>query len=289
MSNKISQFAIATILVGVSTAPSYAQTTNLSIDSDHSDARFSIGGTMSKTGQTITLGTARVRGTLNLDKNDLTKSSFAFDLYPAVSVSPAIDQFGKPASGNSSNLADYTVVSFQSERVSLLGDGKLQVTGNLLVTRVTRTADYTANEAYAGPVYAPPMAHRTARQVSFVIAVPDSASIHDETSAKIEASATSLINQEDFPQLVEAIVDGDWPPMVPEQKCTLPASIGEDYSGASCITKVTQPSFPVNYIGSGEDYSGAHTAPVQLGNNLTILVHMQLTGQNGQLSASASR
>jgi polyisoprenoid-binding protein YceI len=69
------------------TAPLYAQTGSWSVDSNHSDAQLSINAAINKTNQTIVLGSARVSGTLNLDKSDPTQSSFAFAIYPASSSS----------------------------------------------------------------------------------------------------------------------------------------------------------------------------------------------------------
>jgi len=290
MSNMISKLAMASLLAGALTAPSRAQTGNLKVDSDHSDARFSIDVTKNKPNETITMGTARVTGTLNLDQNDLTQSTFAFNLYPATSTSAAIDQYGKSASGNDADPANYTLVSFQSERVSSTSDGKLLVSGRLLLTRVDRIADYTPNEAYAGPVYyGAPIIHSVAREASFVISFPGPFGAQREGNQEIEASATGVIFREDFPQLLDAVVETNWPAMVQDEKCAMPPTTGEDYAGASCTGKVVQvPSFPAIYTEIGEDYSGAH-APVQLGNNLTVLVHMQLTGENGQLSAKAGQ
>ena len=54
MKNTITKFAMAAVLAGAFTAPSYAQALN--VDSDHSDASFSIDGTMNKENQTIHLG-----------------------------------------------------------------------------------------------------------------------------------------------------------------------------------------------------------------------------------------
>jgi polyisoprenoid-binding protein YceI len=278
MLNTITKFAMAAVLAGAFTAPSYAQEGNLKVDSDHSDASFSIDGAMNKTNQTIHLGAARVSGTVNLDRNDLTKSTFAFTLYPA--GSPAIDP----------DLGNDTLISFQSERVSLIGEGKLLVTGNLSLTRVDRNADVTANEAYAGPVYGPPIVHRVTREASFVIAVPDPSSAEGQGSREIEASATAAMDREDFPQLLEAVLGTNWPPVVQDEECQMPASIGEDYAGAKCVGNMVQvPSLPVAYIRNGEDYSGPDVASAQLGNNLAISVHMQLSGEQGQLSAKAGK
>ena len=281
---------MAATLAGTFAAPSYAQSDNLKIDSRLSDARFSVDGTLNNTDQTISLGAASVAGTVNLDKSDLTKSTVVFQMYPATSVWPAIDQFGTPVQANTSDLPGYTLVSFQSERVSVRSDGRLLVTGSLLVTRVDRNADCTPNEAYAGPSYGPSIVQRTARKASFVIDVPVPTTSGSNGNTQIEAWATTVVNQEDFPQLMKAVLDTRWPRLVQDEKCVMPATIGEDYPGASCTgDAVHLPSRPVVSAGISEDYSGARPAPVEFGSSLTILVHMQLTSEGRQLSARAGQ
>ena len=291
MSNMISRLLIASIFAGAFTAPSHGQTGRYKVDSDHSDARFAIDDKMTETNQTITLGAARVAGTVNLDKNDLAGSTFTFNLYPATSLSPAIDQEGKPVKGSGSDLANYALVSFQSERVSSTSDGSFRVTGNLVLTRIDRNADSAPGEAYAGQVYSgPAIIHRVVREASFLVALSDPPSAENERDREIEASATGAIIREDFPELLETLSDMNWPPVVQEPKCAWPATTGEDFAGGSCTGNVVElPSLPMIYTGSGEDYSGPRAASVQLGNHLSILLHMRLTGEQPQLSAKASQ
>jgi hypothetical protein len=62
------------------------------------------------------------------------------------------------------------------------------------------------------------------------------------------------------------------------------------FRGGSCTGNVVQlPYFPMIYTGFGEDYSGPRAASVQLGNHLSILLHMRLTGEQPQLSARAAQ
>ena len=98
-----------------------------------------------------------------------------------------------------------------------------------------------------------------------------------------------VLNREDFPTLLAAVLDRNWPPLVQDERCRMSASIGEDYAGASCTGNLVQaPSLPVTYTGTGDDYPGPF-ASTQLGNKLTIFVHLQLTGEEHQLSAKANQ
>jgi hypothetical protein len=51
-------------------------------------------------------------------------------------------------------------------------DDQLQTTGNLVLTRVDRNVELTPNEAYAGPVYGPPIIHPVVREATFVFDPP---------------------------------------------------------------------------------------------------------------------
>ena len=47
--------------------------------------------------------------------------------------------------------------------------------------------------------------------------------------------ATTNISRERFPQLLAALAPGNWPSMVVEdENCTMPSTVGEDYSSATC-------------------------------------------------------
>jgi polyisoprenoid-binding protein YceI len=288
MSDRISKFAIAAVLAGGLSLPSYTQAQSRKIDSSHSDARLSMDGTIGSPNQTITLGAARVSGTMNLDKDNLTKSTFTFSVYPASSPSASIDPNGKPTSGDASDIANYTLVSFQSERVSMTSDGNLKVTGKMTITSVNHEADLTWSEAYAGPANSTRVVEKSTHEESFIFAIPPAAVAEFQRNAKVQFSGSADVNREDFPQLVNAILATNWPPVVRDERCEMPAMIGEDYAGASCTGDALQvPARAITSAGIGEDYPGPDAASAQLGNKLTILVHLQLTEEQPQLSAKA--
>jgi polyisoprenoid-binding protein YceI len=289
MSNRISTFVTMVILAAGITIPSYAQTKSWQVDSNHSDARLSIDRTVNSVQQTITLGATRVSGTINLDKDNLAECTFAFSIYPAGSRSPAIDPNGKPMSGDGLDIANYTLVSFQSEHVSTTSDGNLKVTGKLTTTYVGRYAELTPNEAYAGPVYGARFVQTSTREETFVFVLPAAAVSDHQSHAKVEISASANVNREGFPQLANAVLASNWPSVVQDEQCDMPTAIGEDYAGARCTGYLVQvPPLPVTYTGTGDDYPGPDAVSAQLGNNLEIFVHMQLTEEQLRLSAKAS-
>ena len=144
------------------------------VDTRHSDAKLITDATTDygKTKMNVTLGFARVNGRIVIDDADPTKSSIDFRFYPATSTAPAIDEGGKFLSHWLENLSNHTLVCFHSKRVVRTPDGRLQATGDLTVTRVDRNVQADPTEAYAGPVYGPPVIHRTSRESTFVFDFP---------------------------------------------------------------------------------------------------------------------
>ena len=281
-----SRFATSVIFLGMLTAPLYAQTGSWSVDSSHSDAQLSIDAAINKTNQTIVLGSARVSGTLNLDKSDPMMSTFAFAIYPASSSSPAIDESGRRVSEEGPNVTNYTLITFHSDKISPTSDGNLKVTGKLTVTHLERQAVLTPNEAYAGPVYGPTIVQKSSREESFIIALPASGVAAGQTSAKAEIFASGNVIREDFPQLVNAILITNWPAVVQDEQCDTPSNVGDGYSGSVCSGSVVDtPSVPSTYAaaGIGEDYPGPGNY-ARFGNSLTIAIRMQLVGERVELS-----
>jgi hypothetical protein len=150
-------------------------------------------------------------------------------------------------------------------------DGRLQTTGNLELTRVDRNVDATPSEAYAGPVYGPPIIHRVIRQATFVFDAPT------EAGGTLETKGSTKVIREDFLQLLKAVVSTYWPPVVQEEHCVLQGE-GEAYSGTQCTGSFLEPPpLPQAPVSVGEDYPGPSGFNAAVGEHLTIVVHMRLT------------
>jgi len=254
------------------------------VDAHHSDAQLITDATTDygKTKIDVTLGFARVNGRVELNNDDLSKSSFDFRIYPATSMSPAIDEDGKFLSHWLANLSNHTLVCFHSKQVTRRPDGRLQGTGSLILTRVDRNVDATPSEAYAGPVYGPPIIHRVSHEASFVFDLPATDGNGQGSGSKdgeIMASGSTSMFREDYPQLVKAVVSTYWPLVVQDKNCQAPPSVGEDYSGTRCTgTLLEAPGLPAApHAASGEDVGVAQDFDSIVGNHLNITVHLRLT------------
>lgn len=275
-------FAIAGVLgLGIFTtglsSPPASTTGSWRVDTRHSDAQIITDGTTDygKKKIDITIGYGRVNGEVKLDDNDPSQSRFDFRFYPATSMSPSIEEGGDFKAHWLENLANQTLVCFHSKKVVRTADGRLQATGDLVITRVDRNVEASGNEAYSGPVYGPPMVHRVVHEGTFTFDFPAGAGAQKDSG--IVASGSTKVFEEDFPQLVKAVVMTYWPPVVQDENCHNPAA-SEAYSGPKCTgTFLANPGLPSPDVRPGEDYPGPSNYSTVVGERLNVLVHMRLT------------
>ena len=285
-------FAVAVIVVLGVLALGAKQPTSMAgswqVDARHSDAQLTTDGTTDygKTKINISVGIGRVEGELKVDDGDPSKSHVDLHIYPATSMSPSIDEEGKFSKSRwLADQANHTIVCFHSKNVARTPDGRLQTTGELSVVRVDRNVEMTPNESYYGPVYGPPIIHRVVRQATFVLDLPAA-----DGSGQIEASASTKVFREDFPQMVKTVVSTYWPPVVQDENCTLPSGLpSEAYSGAKCTgTFLQSPSLPeAPHASGGEDIGSRQNFNNLVGERLDIAVHMRLRpmGSGGHMAA----
>jgi hypothetical protein len=252
--------AVFTIALG---AQSFAAGRSWKVDSGHSEARISVGSPSNPNSQNV--GVALADG-----KIDLTAGN------PAASV---VDLNLAAASNGTSE----TKIAFKSTS-AVEHDGEVDVIGDLTLTRIERTATYNPSEAYAGPVFGEPVTHVVTRQVVFVFPSAELA----QQSATAKVSGTALIGRENFPELLPAINNVNWPPVVQNETCQAP-SVGEDSAGPSCTGVVAEAVDPVATLPSaGENYHGSEiTAPA--GNQVKIVLSLQLNGEGSAGATEADR
>lgn len=293
MHKHVAVFAVAAALalgilaLGAATKPA-SVAGSWQVDTRHSAAQLITDGTTNygKTKLDYTLGFARLNGSLKID-DDPTKSNIVFRFYPAHGMEPAISENGKFLSQWVEDEANHTLVCFHSKTVQRTADGRLQATGDLTLTRVDRNVQVQPDEAYSGPVYGPPIIHRVSREATFVFDLP-AANGSGSKDSELQASASTSVNHEGFPQLLTAVVATFWPPVVQDRKCQNPANVSEDYRGYRCTGTFMEatglPPAPVTQV--GEDYSGPPSDfNAVTGSHLTILLHMRLTAKASGESA----
>jgi len=257
------------------------------VDERHSHAQLSADGTtdFGKTKMTMTLGLARVDGTVKMDASDPTNSAFDFHVFPATSMNPPIGEDGKVKIEWFANRANNTLVCFHSKGTRQTADGRLQTTGDLTVTRVDRNVEATASESYSGPVYGPAIIHLVTRPATFVFDVPAAAG--PRNGGDLQTSGTTSVFREDFPQLVKTVVATYWPPVIQDANCRA-STASEAYAGAQCTgTFMMAPALPEAPGFASESYTGPAGFNAVVGEHLTIVVHMRLKASGSGAQSGA--
>lgn len=135
MSQKFLRIAILLATTAVISLPAVAATSEWKIDPAHSSAQFAV--------RHLTISTVRgaftkVSGTVQLDDQDVTKSSVEVTI-DADSVDTRVPDRDKDLrSERFFDVAKYPTITFKSKKVEQAGPGKLKVTGDLTIHGTTK-------------------------------------------------------------------------------------------------------------------------------------------------------
>jgi len=283
MIKRIALIAIAVALPFAFRGKAVTSSGSWQVDAGHSTGQFFAEGTTDsgKAKQTFEIGLGRVSGTVKMDAADPSKSAFDIRIYPASTMEPPINEEGRVQNRWLLTRANQTLVCFHSKKVTGNG-GRMQAEGDLVLTRVDRNVEVTASNAYSGPVYGPAMIHRVTRPASFVF------DLSDAGSGATRASGTAKVFREDFPGLVRSVLGTYWPPLIEQEKCTAPAAASDAYSSVHCtgmfMQRPTLPSAPF----AGDDYPGPADFNSVVGNQVNIVIHMQLKPVSASKAAAGN-
>lgn len=211
------------------------------LDSNRSNARLFQGSRA--TSESVNTGVARLTGKVKIDANDLDTSFFDLSIYPAdENWGHVLSPGGTLPTGYVPDATDQTLLTFKSTRILRTGNGRLEVIGDLTLTRVERTVIATRTEAYADPVYRDPVIHNVTREITFLFPSVSAARLSEsltpavqQTRGVLEVVGAARVDREEFPQLLSAIRDTNWPSVVQNEHCQAAYSGGgEGYSGPVC-------------------------------------------------------
>jgi len=267
--------ALGALVMTVSGKTASTTSGSFLVDAKHSDAQLITDGTTNFGQQKVnfTLGFGRINGTFKVDNADLANSKIDLHIFPANSDAPILGEDGKLKAQWLANVANHTLMCFHSKTITRTADGKLQVTGDLVITRVDRNVDIEPTEAYSGPTYGPPIVHRVVRPATFVFDLSGGTGAKDP----LRATGSTSVSREGFPELVRAVVATNWPPVVMDKNCTNPSAGTEDYRGFRCTgTFMEAQGLPAAPTRPGEDYPGPSDYNSIIGNQLTIMVNLRL-------------
>ncbi len=214
------------------------------LDSNKSNARLFQGSRTNS--ELVNTGVARVTGKVKLDTNDLDASFFDLSIYPTdEDWGHALSPEGTLPTGYFPNSMDQTLLTFKSTRILRTGNGKLEVIGNLTLTRVERAVTATPSEAYAGPVHGDPFIHNETHEIKFLF--PSVSAEHlsgpltsamQQKRGVLEIVGSARIDRDEFSELLSAVRETNWPPVVQNEDCHVLSKVGEDYSGARCTGSI---------------------------------------------------
>ena len=255
------------------------------LDSSRSSALLFQGS--GATSESVNTGVARVTGKVKLDAGDPDSSFFDLSIYPAdENWGHVLSPDGTLPTGYVPDATDQTLLTFKSTRILRTGNGKLEVIGDLTLTRAERTVTATPTEAYAGPVYGDPVIHNVTREITFLFPSVSAARLSEsltpavqQTRGVLEVVGAARVDREEFPELLSAIQNTNWPPVVQDEHCEAAyEGGGEGYSGAACTGTLIAATHAGNcenaYEGGGEGYGGPVCTP-PAGNQTTIVMDMK--------------
>ena len=275
---------LTVVMFGVVSQLAFADGGTWALDSTTSSARLFQGSASNP--DSVNTGVARVSGKVELDTNDLGHSVFDLTIYPADEQwGHSLTPEGTLPAGYVPDTTDHTLLTFHSKRILMRGNGRLEVIGDLTMTRVERSTTLTPSEAYAGPIYSDPVLHTETREVRFLFPSLNSAlssgtltSVALQKKGTLDLSGSAPIVQEDFPELLNAIQDTNWPAVVENERCQMPSTVGEDYHGATCtgtVVAATQEDNCHMLATVGDDYGGP-TCIQPSGTRTTIVLDLKM-------------
>ena len=170
MANKTSRIAILAGLAAVFSLPAAAATSEWKIDPPHSSAQFAV--------RHLTISTVRgaftkVSGTVQLDGQDITKSSVEVTIDAASVDTRVPDRDQDLRSDRFFEVAKYPTITFKSKKVEQVAAGKLKITGDLTI-------------------------HGTTKEVVLDVDGPTDSIRDPKGNQRAAISATTKINRQDF-------------------------------------------------------------------------------------------
>jgi hypothetical protein len=129
-----------------------------------------------------------------------------------------------------------------------------------------------------------PVIHNEAHEIKFLF--PSASAEHlsgpltpamQQKRGVLEIVGSARIHSDEFPELLSAVKETNWPPVVQNRDCHMPSTVGEDYSGAVCTGTLIAANRDDNChmpASVREDYSGSQCTPAA-GNETTIVLDLK--------------
>jgi polyisoprenoid-binding protein YceI len=265
------------------------------LDASTSNARLCQGARANS--ELVSCGVGRVTGKVKLDTNDLDASFFDLSIYPAdEDWGRVLSPEGTLPTSYVPDATDQTLLTFKSTRILRTGTGGLEVVGDLKLTHVDRDVTASPTEAYAGAVYGEFVIHNETREITFVFPSVSAEHLSGpltpamlQKRGVLEIVGSARVDHGEFPELLSAIKETNWPAVAQNKDCHMPSTVGKDYSGAPCTGTVDAATRDDNcdVLASGrEAYSGPQCTP-RTGNQTTIVLDLKFLHKVSEPSVEA--
>jgi polyisoprenoid-binding protein YceI len=292
MIRNAAKLAMATALAAAAATLSFGQTGSWLIDSAHSTASLSLVSSSDAT-QPFNIAITMLAGAMILDESDTSQSSLRLSIYPADQDSSLLNPDGSFRNGGLAALARYTLMTFRSRKVVVIGRQKIEFTGDLTVVHVRREAADAWSNSYAGAVSSEPVVNTVTREVIFVANLSGLPAAPGQANRRAEIKALATVQRDNFKGLLAVLRDSNWPPVVLDEECRMPYYIGpsmKGYTGATCTgtpVERTLDTEPPYYLAADNVGAGIPVPPA--GDEVTILAHLLLRQAVSKVSGSAHK
>jgi polyisoprenoid-binding protein YceI len=135
MGNYLSRIVVTAGLAAVLSLPAGAATSEWKIDPQHSSAQFSV---RHMAISTVRGAFSKVNGTIQLDAQDITKSTVDVTIDVSTVDTREPDRDNDLRSVKFFDVAHYPTITFKSRKVQQIAPGKLKVTGDLTIHGTTK-------------------------------------------------------------------------------------------------------------------------------------------------------
>jgi polyisoprenoid-binding protein YceI len=135
MGHYLSRIAVTAGLAAVLSLPACAASSEWRIDSQHSSAQFAVRHLMISTVRGDFHG---VTGTVNLDDQDITKSTVDVTIDATTVETREPQRNAHLKSPDFFDVAKYPAITFKSKKVERAAPGKIKITGDLTIHGVTK-------------------------------------------------------------------------------------------------------------------------------------------------------
>jgi len=284
-----SRFFVLLALTTALALAAAAQSFPLQIDAGHSFATLWVRGGPEDAAGFVNVGVAQAAGRISLVGNDPSSSRVDLAIVPGGEGANLLAPDGTLHSEVVAPLMRYTTMGFHAARARIRRDGRLEFSGQLTVTHVTRQLTQASGNSTV-PAYTSPRTTSETHDVRFVLVQPPSASSTSSLQRNLDLVLSARVDN--VPQLSGVLCDSDWPLVAEDEPCS-PFSDSDsirDYYGVICPGKANATASTFSRADLLEADLSDSGKPGSASPRVVIpLLHLKLSSPAGTVPAPSGR